>query len=208
MQVQSMGQEDPLKKETATHSSILAWQIQANSCMEPGGLQCLRSPSQTRPSMHAHTRYWWRTALNSMLDTQKNGPNGKTEQILFTLENMHQVDSSLLFSPRCDVTAAIVTGLFISSQILWCVFISHYPQMAWPSWAISLGRGYHQCLGAQHLLCDASSDSMHFADPGVWGQWGDLSWITRGKSVGPGDKIRGGRENAWAYLSQDSQNSW
>ena len=114
----------------------------------------------------------------------KNGPNGKTEQILFTLENMHQVDSSLLFSPRCDVTAAIVTGLFISSQILWCVFISRYSQMAQSSWAISLGWSYHQCLGAQHLLCDASLDSMHFVDPGIWGQWGALSWITTEKSVG------------------------
>ena len=27
MQVQSLGQEDPLKEETATHSSILAWRI-------------------------------------------------------------------------------------------------------------------------------------------------------------------------------------
>ena len=26
-QVQSLGQEDPLKKEMATHSSILAWKI-------------------------------------------------------------------------------------------------------------------------------------------------------------------------------------
>ena len=26
-QVQFLGQEDPLKKETATHSSILAWEI-------------------------------------------------------------------------------------------------------------------------------------------------------------------------------------
>ena len=27
MQVQSLGQEDPLKRETAIHSSILAWKI-------------------------------------------------------------------------------------------------------------------------------------------------------------------------------------
>ena len=27
MQVQSLGQEDPLEKETASHSSILAWEI-------------------------------------------------------------------------------------------------------------------------------------------------------------------------------------
>ena len=27
MQIQSLGQEDPLEKEMATHSSILAWKI-------------------------------------------------------------------------------------------------------------------------------------------------------------------------------------
>ena len=35
-QVQSLGQEDPLEKETATHSSILAWRIPWTE--EPGGL--------------------------------------------------------------------------------------------------------------------------------------------------------------------------
>ena len=36
-QVQSLGREDPLEKEMATHSSILAWRIQWTE--EPGGLQ-------------------------------------------------------------------------------------------------------------------------------------------------------------------------
>ena len=35
--VQSLGQEDPLEKEMATHSSILAWEIPWTE--EPGGLQ-------------------------------------------------------------------------------------------------------------------------------------------------------------------------
>ena len=35
-QVQSMGQENPLEKEMATHSSILAWEIPWTD--EPGGL--------------------------------------------------------------------------------------------------------------------------------------------------------------------------
>ena len=35
--VQSLGQEDPLEKEMATHSSILAWRISWTE--EPGGLQ-------------------------------------------------------------------------------------------------------------------------------------------------------------------------
>ena len=37
MQVQSLGPEDPLEKETAPHSSILAWRIPWTE--EPGGLQ-------------------------------------------------------------------------------------------------------------------------------------------------------------------------
>jgi len=37
MQVRSLGWEDPLKKETATHSSTLAWKIPWTE--EPGGLQ-------------------------------------------------------------------------------------------------------------------------------------------------------------------------
>ena len=36
-QVQSLGQEDPLEKEMATHSSILAWEIPRTE--ETGGLQ-------------------------------------------------------------------------------------------------------------------------------------------------------------------------
>ena len=39
--VQSLGQEDPLEKEMATHSSILAWRIPRTE--EPGGLQSMGS---------------------------------------------------------------------------------------------------------------------------------------------------------------------
>ena len=38
-QVRSLGQEDPLEKEMATHSSILAWRIPWTE--EPGGLQSM-----------------------------------------------------------------------------------------------------------------------------------------------------------------------
>ena len=38
-QVQSLGQEDSLEKEMATHSSILAWRIPWTE--EPGGLQSM-----------------------------------------------------------------------------------------------------------------------------------------------------------------------
>ena len=38
-QIQSLGQEDPLEKGMATHSSILAWRIPGTE--EPGGLQSM-----------------------------------------------------------------------------------------------------------------------------------------------------------------------
>ena len=40
-QVQSLGQEDPLEEEMATHSSILAWRIPWTK--EPGRLQSMGS---------------------------------------------------------------------------------------------------------------------------------------------------------------------
>ena len=41
MQVQSLGREDPLEEEMATHSSIPAWRIPWTE--EPGGLQSMGS---------------------------------------------------------------------------------------------------------------------------------------------------------------------
>ena len=41
MGVQSLGREDPLEKEIATHSSILAWETPWTK--KPGGLQSLGS---------------------------------------------------------------------------------------------------------------------------------------------------------------------
>ena len=43
--VRSLGWEDPLEKEMATHSSILAWRIPWTE--EPGGLQSMGRKSQT-----------------------------------------------------------------------------------------------------------------------------------------------------------------
>ena len=45
MQVQSLGQEDPLEKEMVTDSSVHAWEILVTE--EPGGLQSRVARSQT-----------------------------------------------------------------------------------------------------------------------------------------------------------------
>ena len=48
-QAQSVGEENPLEKEMATHSSILAWEIP--QAEEPGGLQSVElQKSQTQLS--------------------------------------------------------------------------------------------------------------------------------------------------------------
>ena len=51
--VRSMGWEDPLEKETAIHSSILAWRIPWTE--EPGGLESVGSQeSDTTERLHHH----------------------------------------------------------------------------------------------------------------------------------------------------------
>ena len=55
-QVQSLGQEDPLEKGLATHSSVLAWEVPWTE--EPGGLQSMGSQAvgQVRTTSN---NYWW-----------------------------------------------------------------------------------------------------------------------------------------------------
>ena len=48
MQVQSLGQDDPLEKKMATHSSIFAWEIPRTE--EPGGLQSTGLQESDTPS--------------------------------------------------------------------------------------------------------------------------------------------------------------
>ena len=55
--VWSLGQEDPLGKGMATHSSILAWRIPWTD--KPGGLQFIGSQkSQTWLGLQNHCRWW------------------------------------------------------------------------------------------------------------------------------------------------------
>ena len=50
--VPSLSQEDPLKKEIATHSNILAWEIPWTE--EPGGLQSMGSQRVEHDSVTKH----------------------------------------------------------------------------------------------------------------------------------------------------------
>ena len=62
-QIRSLGQEDPLEWEIATHSSILAWQIARTE--EPCGLQSMGSQSQRRLSTHSASVTDWTHQIRS-----------------------------------------------------------------------------------------------------------------------------------------------
>ena len=51
--VQSLGREDPLEEEMATHSSILAWEIPRTE--DPAGLQSMGSQLSMHTHRHTHT---------------------------------------------------------------------------------------------------------------------------------------------------------
>ena len=67
MCVPSLGQEDPLKKEMATHFSILVWRIPWME--EPGRLQSIALQSQTQLkqlSVHTHEHCHSRSATTKV----------------------------------------------------------------------------------------------------------------------------------------------
>ena len=68
MWVQSLGREDPLEKEKATHSSILAWEIPWTE--EPEGLQST-GHKQSDASGHADTH----THISGVHAHAPRGPN-------------------------------------------------------------------------------------------------------------------------------------
>ena len=53
IQFQSLGQEDSLEKEMATHSSIFPWKIPWTE--EPGGLQSMELQRAGHNCTHTHT---------------------------------------------------------------------------------------------------------------------------------------------------------
>ena len=58
MRVQSLGREDPLEEEMATHSSILAWKSQEQRSLvgySPWGSQRIRQNLATEQQQHTHT---------------------------------------------------------------------------------------------------------------------------------------------------------
>ena len=56
-QIWSLGQEDPLEKEMATHPSILAWEIPWTD--KPGGLQSMGFQRVGHDLEIRQQQWWW-----------------------------------------------------------------------------------------------------------------------------------------------------
>ena len=79
-----MAWEDPLKKEMATHSSILAWRIPWTE--EPGGLQSIGLQSQTQLKQRKQTSNWntnCKIGLNLPTFEKVNLPSSEKKLKLF-----------------------------------------------------------------------------------------------------------------------------
>ena len=55
--VRSLGQEDPLEEEMATHSDILAWKI--SWIEEPGGLHAVHGVARSQIRLSTHGWYFY-----------------------------------------------------------------------------------------------------------------------------------------------------
>ena len=64
MWVQSLGQEDPMEKEMATHFSTLAWEIPETE--EPSGLGLVGHDLATEQHYHSYTIYIIQTPIINM----------------------------------------------------------------------------------------------------------------------------------------------
>ena len=70
--VWSLGQEDPLEEDMATHSSIIAWRIPWTE--EPGGLQSVELQSQIRLKwLSMHALFLWFDMVRCPCDEMKWG---------------------------------------------------------------------------------------------------------------------------------------
>ena len=80
MQVQSLGQEDPLEKEIATHSSMLAWEIPWTE--ETGESWGLKESGMTEwLSTHTHTHTHINTCTHTHTREPRKGMESEAEKV-------------------------------------------------------------------------------------------------------------------------------
>ena len=93
--VQSLGREDPLEKETAIHSSTIAWKIPWTD--KPDKLQSMGSQSQTRLSDLTFTFFHFHHQGSPLINTLIQWIYGRTQEsaILISTTSDSSSDGSL-----------------------------------------------------------------------------------------------------------------
>ena len=110
-QVQSLGQEDLLEKEMATHSSILAWKIPSTE--EPGGLQSMGSQ---------RVGHDWATSLSLFhFHTYMTHP-------LFFIRSSHDGHLGCFCILDTVNNAVVNVGMYVSFQISVLIFFGYIPR--------------------------------------------------------------------------------
>ena len=145
--VQSLGQKDPLKKGTATHSSILAWRIPWTE--EPGGLQSIKSQrvghdwvtqqQQTGPCSNATSTKGWSWGTVSLVS-----PGGCVMRLCEWWMGGYQ----LWFHFLSPLLWEVALGLQVNMAYCMCVCISpySYPKTCWNDGKIGLFLHIVECI--------------------------------------------------------------
>ena len=120
-QVQSLGQEDPLEKEMATHSSIIAWKVLWTE--EPGGPQSIRL-QKLDMTEQLNTINTWPGKASVMLKTKEKAKVGSAN--LGFLLTLTKQTSRPWWASMChpDVLATLLlkvkSGELPTQGWLWC----------------------------------------------------------------------------------------
>ena len=91
MRVQSLGQEDPLEKEMATHSGILAWKIPWTE--EPGRLQSKESQADTTEHEHDFKKQTKKSTQNKQQKKNLANPWPQFSSSLFVFFNLETLQN-------------------------------------------------------------------------------------------------------------------
>ena len=118
LQVRSLGPEDPLQKEMATHSRVLSWEIPWTE--EPGWLQSIGSQRVQHNLMTKHK------PMNLELEVLRH----KVHRHVFDLTKYYQI----IFQGSCFCctsssklcTTFYIVHLLVAKQLSFCVFNLHF----------------------------------------------------------------------------------
>ena len=131
-QVQSLGQEDPLEKEMATHSSILAWKIPWTE--DPDGLQSMGSQRVRHNWAHTHWLYKTYTTQDNIVPQAQ-----EHSQIMFQSVQIHfrlLTSLSHILSPLPFSLSAIETSYSRTFLVVQWLRL-HAPKVGAQVWSLA-----------------------------------------------------------------------